>query len=98
MAEITSELVKGKISRLRNIITYQTDTGVECTVCLDTTANIIFIPCNHQVVCILCFLDLVESFMDGNSNVNCTICRKHIDNVILKKSTIIRVFPEDLPD
>ncbi|CAF0822157.1 unnamed protein product [Rotaria sp. Silwood1] len=46
----------------------QSNTDTTCTVCLERSRNMTFIPCGHVATCDICSSNLVD----------CPICRQHI--------------------
>jgi len=59
-----------------------------CPICIDDTieSNCIYMGCNHSI-CISCFIKILCTERNQlKTNVNCPLCRRHVDEISLCKS------------
>lgn len=49
------------------------DTGglTDCTICMDSAAEVVWMPCGHLTVCMQCCSEIFDK-----KNFNCVLCKK----------------------
>lgn len=65
-----------------NIMTCDRDDEVQCTVCMDEPASLLFIPCGHMCICQTCWVILVRRGRHPRDPQCCFICRTEVNTIV----------------